>query len=526
MNSYFQIINETSRTCIKLLSKGEPILVNEVVEYLERHRIPFNLTELNKAILSLKDETRIELCRQKTYPIKEELKVTVSEDRMRATVRFYPPSNDGDLLNETELISELRHQGIVYGVIKEELDAFFKNRQYCTNIVLARGKEVRQGKDAHIEYLFNTDLKAKPTVNPDGSVDFFHLNIINHTKKGDCLARLHREDRGEEGMDVCGGIIRPKTVRKGLLRFGRNIELSEDKTEIYSLVDGHVTLVDNKVFVSNVMVVENVDLSTGDIEYEGNVQVNGNVTSNFRINAQGDVEVRGVVEGAEIIAGGNITIARGVNGKGNCFLQAGGNVIAKYIENGTVEARGYVQADCILHSRIMTGSEVRVGGKKGFIAGGYICATNMVDVKILGSELGANTTVEIGVPPEVKQRHEYLTEELNKDNKTIDSARPVLESAKNKMKNGIKLTPDQVKHVQELSNVVTRTKKNMESLMKELEQIEALLSIGSDAQIVVREKVYPGTKLVIADVSKVIKKPVQYCRFVKQNGDVTMIGMN
>ena len=105
-------------------------------------------------------------------------------------------------------------------------------------------------------------------------------------------------------------------------------------------------------------------------------------------------------------------------------------------------------------------------------------------------------------------------------------ARPILESAKHKLRNGIKLTPEQVKHVQELSNVVTRTKKNMDTLMKELEQMKELLTVGSDAQIIVREKVYPGTKLVIADVSKIIKTLVQYCRFVKQQGDVTMIGMN
>lgn len=287
-----------------------------------------------------------------------------------------------------------------------------------------------------------------------------------------------------------------------------------------------MTLVDNKVFVSNVMTVENVDLSTGDIDYEGNLQVNGNVCSNFRIRVDGDIEIRGVVEGAEIIAGGNITIARGVNGMNKGILKAGGNVVAKYIENGTVEALGYVQADSILHSRIMAGTEIHVGGKKGFITGGYVCATNLVEVKTLGSELGANTIVEIGVSPEVKQRYKYLQEQLDKNNKTISSARPILESAKNKIRFGVKLTPEQVKHIQELSNVVTRTKKNMEVIMKEMQQMEELVSVGNDAQIIVLGKAYPGTKLVISDVSKVIKTPVQYCRFIKQSGDVTMVGMN
>ena len=519
MHSYFQIVNEDGRTYLKLVPNNEPILVNEVAEYLDRHKISFNLSELNKVITSLSGERKIELNQQKSYPIREEFQLTVSDDKMQATARFYPPSNDGEYLTKSDVIDDLRHRGVNYGIDEEVIGHYLKRREYCTSIVVANGKPVRQGSDAYIEYLFNVDLKAKPTLNADGSVDFFHLNLINHIKKGDCLARLHPEDPGDDGMDVCGGVIRPKNVKRELLRFGRNVELSDDKKEIYSQVDGHVTLVDNKVFVSNVMTVENVDLSTGDIEYEGNLQVNGNVCSNFCVKVQGDVEVRGVVEGAEVVAGGNITIARGVNGMSKGHIKAGGNIIAKYIENAEVESMGYVQADSILHSRVMAGTEIRVGGKKGFITGGYVCATNLVEVKTLGSELGANTIVEIGVSPELKQRYEYLQEQLDKDNKTISSARPVLESAKTKIRSGVKLTPEQVKYVQELSNVVTRTKKNIDAAMKELERMEELVSVGNDAQIIVQGKIYPGTKLVIADVSKVIKTEVQYCRFIKQKGD-------
>ena len=189
---------------------------------------------------------------------------------------------------------------------------------------------------------------------------------------GDCLAILHPEDPGDDGKDVYGNVIKPRNVKRELLRFGRNINLAENRREIYSAVDGHVDLVDNKVFVSNVMVVENVDLSTGDIDYEGNVQVNGNVCSNFKIKANGNVEVRGVVEGAEIIAGGNVTIARGVNGMSKGIIKADGNVIAQFIENAQVDAKGYVETGSILHSKVSAGTEIRVGGKKGFITF-YLC---------------------------------------------------------------------------------------------------------------------------------------------------------
>ena len=96
------------------------------------------------------------------------------------------------------------------------------------------------------------------------------------------------------------------------------------------MVDGHVSLVEGKVFVSDVYEVENVDLSTGNIDFEGSVQVKGNVSSNFVIRAGGNVIISGVVEGAYIEAGGNIIIARGMNGMTKGILKAGGNIVAKF----------------------------------------------------------------------------------------------------------------------------------------------------------------------------------------------------
>ena len=525
MHSYFQVINESDKTCLKIIKGKDKLMINEVTEYLSLHKIPYNTGELNRAILSTNEVEVVELCKQKSYPINEELHISVMDNKMQATGRFYPPSNDGKNIDRSEIISSLKFKGVVYGIQEERIDNFLENRKYCTNIVLALGKEPRQGKDAYVEYLFNTDLKARPTLKDDGSVDFFQLNIINHVKAGDCLAELHPEDPGDDGFDVAGVVIKPRTVKKEILRFGRNVELSEDKRTIFSQVDGHVTLVEGKVFVSNVMMVENVDISTGDINYEGNVQVNGNVCSNFKVFARGNVEVRGVVEGAEIEAGGNVTIARGVNGMAKGKIRAGGNVIAKFIENAHVEARGYVETESILHSQVTAGTEIRVGGKKGFITGGYVCATNMVDVKTLGSEMGANTIVEIGINPDTKRRYNELEAQIVEDTKAIHTAQPVLDAAKAKILSGHKLPPDQVKHIQELSTTVTLKKKGLEVARKEMEELHELLNIGSEAQIVVRDTVHPGTKIVISDVSKIIKTKSQYCRFIKSQGDVAMVGM-
>ena len=135
----------------------------------------------------------------------------------------------------------------------------------------------------------------------------------------------------------------------------------------------------------------NVDPSTGNIEYDGNVLVNGNVCTNFSVKAKGDVEVKGVVEGATVEAGGNITIARGMNGMGKGVLKCDGNVIAKFIENSDIEAGGYVETGSIMHSNVVAGSEIHVQGKKGFISGGKVTATTLIETRILGSDMGTST---------------------------------------------------------------------------------------------------------------------------------------
>ena len=68
-------------------------------------------------------------------------------------------------------------------------------------------------------------------------------------------------------------------------------------------ISGHVILENDKIFVSNVLELVNVDNSTGDIDYEGDVVVNGNVLAGFTVKATGDITVSGIVEGATVIAG-------------------------------------------------------------------------------------------------------------------------------------------------------------------------------------------------------------------------------
>jgi uncharacterized protein (DUF342 family) len=527
MNGYFQLIYEDGVTKLQVFpptNGGEAANLSEIVEYLSSRNIAYD----NRALHSLmgRAEPYTAIINNVTgLEERENYKLMVSQDRMIATARFYPPSVNGGKMTKREFIDDLGFKGIKFGIQEEEIDKYFENRRYCEDIIVARGKEPRHGTDAYIEYYFNTDLKVKPTLKDDGSVDFFNLNTINHCHKGDIIARLFPEDMGEAGTNLMGERLKPRDVKKKMLKYSRNVTLSEDKLTMISEVDGHVTLVDEKVFVSDVLSVDNVDNATGNIEYDGSVQVRGNVCANFSVKSKGNIEVQGVVEGAFLEAGGDITIARGMNGMNRGILRAQGNIVARYMENTTAIAGGYVSSESILHSTVQAGTEVTVSGKRGFITGGRVCATNTVTVKTLGSPMGVDTIVEVGANPTTKIRIQELQKEIMEATKVVKSVQPILTSTQQKLAKGVKLSPEQIQYMKSLIFLNKEKTKEIEEKMAEMDGLQDFIGNMSGACVNVTGVVYGGTRVCIGDLSMIIKSEMQYCKFIKMDGEVKMTAL-
>jgi uncharacterized protein (DUF342 family) len=526
MNGYFRLVNEEGKTGIRLIpptEDGKAINITDVVDYLTMKDYACDLPTLKKAVeAAAEKETALHLEYKTRFKERECYKLTITPDKMQAYAKFYPASVGGEEMTAEELVHDLELQGIVFGIKNDVIENYFAKREYLEDILIAEGTQPIQGKDAWIEYKFNTDNRAKPTLKEDGSVDFFQLNILNHCAKGEELAVLHPEEPGEAGSNLYGAPLKPRDLRKAVLKHGNNIEMSEDGTRLSSMVEGHVELVEDTVFVSDVLTVENVDPSTGNIEYEGNVQVNGNVSTNFSIKAKGDILVKGVVEGASLQAGGNIVIVRGMNGMGRGVLQAEGNIIAKFLENATAYAGGYVTSESILHSKVQAGEEVNVDGKRGFITGGTVSAAGCISVKTLGSEMGAHTVVEVGSDPKIKTTIEQLTKQIEEDQKTLEHIQPVLVSAKQKMARGIKLNAEQLQNLQALAKMNAQKTEAINKARTELEQLQKRVDNNHDMVVKVKGMAYPGAKICIGDVSMVVQKNAHYCRFVRERGDVKM----
>jgi hypothetical protein len=532
MNAYFRLVISQAGTELEFFPATEgdsPIDINEVISYLQFKKITqYDIKAIVHALQQLsqgEEPVRMLLQPQQILPENETCFLKVSEDKMTVTARFIAPSDKGQKMDKREMLRDFAMQHINTGIKMDVLEDFLENRQYCTDLIVAEGTEPRHGTDASITYFFNTDLRAKPARREDGSVDFFNLNTINHCKKGDLLARLTPEDKGDYGVNVFGEKIKPRDVKRLSLKFGKNITLSEDKLEIYSDINGHVALTDDKVFVSDVYEVENVGTATGNINSEGSVVVSGNVQAGFCVEASGNVEVRGVVEGASITAGGDIIIARGVNGMGKGFLKAGRNVIAKFVENATIEAGECVEADSIMHSKVSARTEITVDGRKGFITGSTVRATNQVSCKTLGSELGVYTLVEVGVDPQQKARYLELQKSRAEQQKKLATIQTTLSGAAAKMKTGTKFSPEQMQYIRSLAQVSEQMKEQLQKDNEEYEELEQILGSRSQACVCVHDVAYAGSKIVIGEDSVILKGNVRYSRFVNDGGEVRVHAM-
>jgi len=528
MNGYFQIVNEETQTSVMLYPASEggtELDIREVEDYLSFREIEHDVSSLYAAAGELGGEPlKVWLNGKKGRPEQEMLKVFIAEDNMSAVARFFAPSSDGTVMDKEEIKKDLKYRGVLFGICEEVLDGFLYKREYCRNYKVAVGKERKRGQDGRVEYFFNTDTKARPTLQEDGSVDFFHLNTINHCSKGDVLARLLPAVPSAPGKNVRGEFIPGGDTKEAHFRYGKNVEVSEKGNELIAMVNGHVTLTEGQVSVADVLEVKSVDNSTGNIEYTGSVRVLGNVCENFVVHSGGNVVVDGVVEGAEIDAKGDIVISRGMNGMGKGKIKAGGNVIAKFFENATVSAEGYVDSDSILHSRVSAGDAVHVGGKRGYITGGRICATNGVVVKTLGSAMGADTVLEIGASPSLKQRITRLQEQIQEDDQVIRKARPILATASDKLRDGELLSNDKYEYIRDLYQAFREKKKRLKKAYAELDELHGVLEDSKKAAVTVTGDVFAGTRIVIGDVSMTVKGKMSHCKFVRERGDVKMKG--
>ena len=300
-----------------------------------------------------------------------------------------------DTVSAGKILEQLEDNGIVYGLVDvSEVEKFINSSGFKTNpFKVAQGTEPMRGKDARIEYFFETDYLKAGGIDEDGNIDFRDRGPIPWVKKGVLLAKKIPLTDAREGKNIFNELLYVPTVADVALKAGKGVMRSSDGLKLYAEITGTPGLdPSNKVEVSHTFTAPaDVNYETGHINYEGNIIIKGTLKSGFK--AEGH-EIRvGTVDGGEIRASGDVTVLNGMIGG---FVYARGNVNIRFIQNSTIFCLGNLTVDKeIMDSRIITSGAVII--KTGEVISSEITCNKGLITQHLGTEKSTPNTITFGV---------------------------------------------------------------------------------------------------------------------------------
>ncbi|MFC1562977.1 flagellar assembly protein A [candidate division KSB1 bacterium] len=431
-------------------------------------------------------------------------------DQYEANIKVINPLNDGDFTSE-DLKKFLGDNKIVFGIKGDEIEKIFQEEKFGQRILIAEGKRVVDGKDGEIKYYFKTEVK--PTADEQGNVNFKELSLIQNVEKGAKLAEVIPPQKGIEGCNIFGAKIPPKEGLPTVLPTGKNANPDPNKPNIIiAEIDGNVKLKGKNIEVDPVFIVkENVDFSTGNIDYIGSVIVNGDVKSGFSVKAKDNVQVNGVVEDTTIEAGGDVLLKTGFIGDGDGKIISQGNVMVKFCENENIVCEGDVLiGDYVMHSNIQTRGNLIVTEQKGLILGGEIYALKGIEAKTIGNESYTPTSLFVGVDKEITNKIKEKKTYLAKNIENRGEIEKTLESFSQKKLIKKTLSEDKNSLLEKLNKTKEKLEEDEKNIVTEIEELEKKLDEFKNAIVKIIDVVYPGTSITISNKHITVKEPIKY----------------
>ncbi|WP_408956181.1 DUF342 domain-containing protein [Natroniella sp. ANB-PHB2] len=500
---------------------GEMIKMEMVDQVLQEKEIEdISYEKVSEALILDGEEVKI-APRKPELDRDAKVEIELTPDLMKAILNYYPPLG-GEVLSITDILQKLEEKSVVAGIQKEKLREVFDPEERLEDFVIAVGKGPIPGEDGVIEFKFNLDQKKNKVVElNDGSVDFYNLNRIINVKQGEVIANKIPAVEGEPGRKVTGEKIPPAPVEKVELPQGENVEVSQDGLTLTAEIDGQVIEKNGTINILKVYTVEgDVDLTTGNINFNGNVVINGNVRDNMEVKAEGNIQVNGSVYSAKLEAEGQIIVQQGFIGRNKGLLKAEGDILVEFIENGIIEGGGNLAVkNAIMHSQIDVEEKIVVIEKKGLIVGGEVRAAQEIKANIIGSDLDTSTKIRVGVNPELrdefKNKEQLYFEKKEKLDEVIKSI-----SVLKKKKRSSKLSEEKEKLFKQLTRAKYTVATDFEELSAEREELSKRLDQEKEGVIKVTNTIYPGVVITLGTSTLRVNKAKSNIKYYLDDGEI------
>lgn len=449
-----------------------------------------------------------------------EISLSIAQDKMSATIRL--ACAEEDLLARKEyfvgeILKAIHQNKVTEGIF---VDVLQESLVPQLDIIIAKGMEPVNGKDALIKYFSLSE--RKPTIRQDGKADYYDMNFIDEVKKGEWLGEKTPATKGIPGKTVTGEMVVPKKGRDIKLLYDRKTveEVAEgDKIVLRALIDGVVTFTDGKIAVGDHLIIDgDVDVSTGNIDFDGSVTIKGIIQPGFLVKATKDISILGEM-GLSMIekvtsVNGDIFIKGGIFGRGKSMIKAGKNIFVKHANDSILEANedihiGYYSLGSYLKARNIIADE-----RNGKIIGGKVEAKGKIVAAVIGNKMERKTVLYIeGF--DRRTLSEQLEQKLMEYREQVHSyelLKRQLEAFENTL-----LSQAEKKEYIRLKAELDHKLATIMKLDEGCKYIECLLEVKGEGEFVVNKIAYPETFLQIKKVQKRLTSSVKGTIYINQN---------
>ncbi len=441
----------------------------------------------------------------------------ISSDDMEASAQIKNNATPGKISKE-EVIAELGQYGITFGIDEDGIQKLISRPG--ETFVVAKGTPAIDGKNGELLMKIKVSAdKGQPKEISGGRVDYKNLDLFTSVTENDVIAELISATAGENGSTIKGKLLKAKDGKEKRITLGKNISV-EGNTYIAKTA-GHLVIGRDKIEVLPVLEIkEDIDFSTGNIDFPGNVVVRGSVQAGFYVKAGGNIQVMGSVFGGTV-EGKSIDVKHGIQGAHNSYIKAEETLMAKFVENADIYAgNSIVVTDAVLHSKVSAGVKVTAMGGKGIIAGGHVSAGEEIEAKTIGTQMAPPTIVEVGVNPMIKEEYLNLRNEFKNAMEMFDSTKKSMQLIKPTEQSVV--PPARAELYTKLQNTFEALTGRIGYVKERLLTIETEFDKLKEGKIKCSGIVYPGVKMVINNIVYPVRDNIQFSVFSVHEGEVKL----
>ncbi|GAB6188447.1 FapA family protein [Marinitoga arctica] len=425
------------------------------------------------------------------------IKINVSEDKLKAYLTLV---YDGKIPIEKELLNTIKAAGIKHGIKYDVIRKLAMNPSYNESIIIAEATMPKKGDPGYVE-LYSLKKEKKELKNNE-KIDFreFAKNIIT-VNLGEKIGKIHPPTLGTPGKDVYGQKIPGIPGDPARVIFEKNVERDEEGY-IIAITSGELIIrkdIDGILYIAVEEVYEinnDVDFNTGNVKFPGKVIIHGSVRPDFVVEADGDIEIYGEIEAAKVVSKGTIKV-NGIKGSNKGYVK-GENIFAKFAENAILEAEEGIYIDkSMINCKVVYSKEVILDGYNSKIVGGIIKALNKVEAYYIGSPIGVNTEIEVGVDPKLYEEYKNLIESTKIETERLKNITPQINTLLDKVKK-TKVKNENIIYLKKLINRAKDLKLSLEEKKKKILLLKKEIEKSKRAGIIVaRKMLYPGVVLKV-----------------------------